>query len=176
MSISGKIRNELKAVALTTLYFVVWLGALALLKKLILAEYEIEFGGLSVTLVGALILAKVVLILEHVPLGVWVRGQPAWIDVVLRTAMYAAGVFIVMVLERSFEGRNEHGGLSASIFALFNGVKLFHVLAETIVISGALLSFNALSVIREHLGPGGLKHLFMSPIRERVEGTAGSGS
>jgi len=168
MSTSDKIRNELKAVGLTTLYFAIWLGALAVLKKLILAEYAIEFKGLSVTLVGALILAKVVLILEHVPLGGWVRGQPAWIDVVLRTALYAIGVFVVMVLERSFEMRHEHGGLLAAMSALFNGAKLYHVLAETIVVSGALFSFNALSVIREHLGPGGLKHLFLSSSADKT--------
>ena len=176
MSASDKIRNELKAVGVTTLYFAIWLGALTLLKKLILAEYDIEFKGLSVTLVGALILAKVVLILEYVPLGDWVCKQPAWVDVVLRTLVYTFGVFIVMILERSFEARHEHGGLLGAVSALFNGVKLFHVLVETVVVSGALFSFNVLSVIRGHLGPGGLKRLFLSPATERVEGTAGSGS
>jgi hypothetical protein len=56
MSFRQKLRDEIKAVALATLYFATWIGVLVLLKKLILAEYRIEFHGLSLALVGALVL------------------------------------------------------------------------------------------------------------------------
>jgi len=75
VSLQQKLKDEIKAVAITTLYFATWLGLLVLLKKLILEEYQIEFHGLSVALVGALVLAKVVLVLEHVSLGTWVRSR-----------------------------------------------------------------------------------------------------
>ena len=67
-------------------YVLFWLLArcIVLLKYLVLAEYQVAFHGLSVALVGALVLAKVVLVLEHVALGQWVRARPAWVDVVLR--------------------------------------------------------------------------------------------
>jgi hypothetical protein len=170
MSVTDKIRSELKALGAAALYFAIWMGALVVLKKLILAEYEIEYKGLSAALVGALILAKVVLILEHVPFGVWVRSQPAWVDVMLRTLLYTFGVFIVLLLEKSFEGRHEYGGVSESMSALFNGAHPYHIHANTVCLAGALLSFNALSVIRDHLGPGGLKRLFMSkpPVKAEV--------
>ena len=89
MSSVQKLKDEIKAVALATLYFAVWIGVLVVLKQLVLEEYHIQFNGLSLAIVGALILAKVVLVLEHVPLGEWTRTRPALLDVVLRTVMYA---------------------------------------------------------------------------------------
>ena len=72
MSIAQKLKHEFAALAWLTFYFGCWLGALVLLKYLVLAEYQVAFHGLSVALVGALVLAKVVLVLEHVTLGQWV--------------------------------------------------------------------------------------------------------
>jgi hypothetical protein len=71
MSLQERLGEEIKAVALTTLYFAVWFGVLIVLKELLLAEYRIEVRGLSLALVGALVVAKVVLLMEHVP---WVSG------------------------------------------------------------------------------------------------------
>ena len=82
-----------------------------------LAEYQIEFRHYSMALVGALILAKVVLLLEHVSLGAWVRVQPAWVDIALRTVLYSIGVLVVMTLEKGFEGRHEHGSFGNAVGA-----------------------------------------------------------
>jgi succinate dehydrogenase hydrophobic anchor subunit len=100
MSTAEKIKHEITAVLLAALYFAIWFGALLVNKSLILAEYHIAFTGFSKALIGALILSKVVLIMEHVPLGSWVRSQPAWIDVFLRTALYSLGVLAVLILEK----------------------------------------------------------------------------
>lgn len=175
MSLRQKLKDEIKAVALVTLYFATWLGLLVLLKKLILAEYQIEFNGLSVALVGALVLAKVVLVLEHISLGTWVRTNKALIDVVLRTILYAFGVFVVLVLERAFEGRHEYGSFGASLMAVFRDADDHHVWVNTICLTSALLGYNALSVVRRHLGEGGLVRLFLSPLpQEKGQKHAGS--
>ncbi|HBX42422.1 MAG TPA: hypothetical protein DEH27_00755 [Deltaproteobacteria bacterium] len=175
MSLRQKLRDEIRAVALATLYFATWIGLLVLLKTLILAEYRIEFHGLSAALVGALVLAKVVLVLEHVPLGKWVRTRPALIEVALRTALYAFGVFVVLLLEKAFEGRREHGGFGSSLMAVFRHAEDHHVWANTICLSSALLGYNALSVVRRHLGEGELIRLFLSPLPEE-KGPKHSGS
>ncbi len=44
MSASEKLANELKALAIASLYFGVWIGVLVLLKKLILSDYLGEGG------------------------------------------------------------------------------------------------------------------------------------
>ncbi len=76
MNITQKIVHEIKAVTVVTIYFCCWLSALLLIKHLLLAEYKIVFVDYSMALIGALILAKVVLVLECVPLGAWVQARP----------------------------------------------------------------------------------------------------
>ena len=161
MAFAAKLKHELKAVGIATLYFGLWLGVLLVIKSLVLAEYRIAFHHWSLALVGALLLSKVVLVLEHVPLGSWVGTQPPWVEVALRTILYAAGVGVVLTLEKSFEGRHEHGGFVAALTAGLREEDFHHVLANTICLSGALLGYNMLAVIRQHLGEGGLLRLFL---------------
>jgi len=166
MRIPQRLKDEIKALTLATLYFGTWIGALVVLKKLVLAGYSIEFQGLSVALVGTLVLAKVVLVLEHVPLGAWLQRHPAWLAVVLRTALYAVGVLVVLLLEKAFEGRHAHGGFGPALVAVFRHIEAPHVWANTICLSGALLGYNLLYVVRQHLGEGGLLRMFSSPLPE----------
>ena len=164
MSLLAKFMHEMKAVGLVALYFGCWIGILIVLKQLILAEYHIEFHGLSKAVVGALVLSKVVVVLEHLPLSAWVRARSAWVDIMLRTVLYGFGVLIVLLLEKSFEGRHEYGGFGPSLSAVFQHVDIYHVWTNVICLSGALLMYNALSVVRMNLGEGGLLRLFLTPV------------
>lgn len=166
---SDGLKKELKSLAEAGLYFVAWIGMLVILKKLVLEQYHIQFDGLSVALVGALILSKVVLILEHVPLGASGRNRPAWVDVIPRTLLYSVGVLVVLLLEKGFEGRHEYGGFVPALRALSQHAEFYHVLANAICLSGALLVYNVLSVIRQNLGEGGLARMFRSPLPETSE-------
>ncbi|WP_449287063.1 hypothetical protein [Marinobacter sp. PE14] len=166
MSFGQKLMHEIREVAVTTLYFAVWIGVLMVLKVLILAEYQIEFKGLSLVLLGAMILAKVVLVLEHVPLGSLTRRQPAWVDVLLRTALYSLGVFVVLVLEKAYEGRHEHGGFGPSLTSLFQRADVAHVWANAIALCGALLVYNCFYVVKRRLGAGEIARLFLLPVPE----------
>ena len=162
MSVQQRAKEELKAVALTTLYFATWLGVLLILKGLVLAEYQIEFGGLSIALIGALVIAKVVLVMEHVPLGSWLRRQRAVLDVILRTALYAFGVFVVLLLEKAFEARHEYGGFGPALAQVLQHRDMPHVWANTICVAGSLLWFNVFSIVRRHLGERVLVRLFLA--------------
>jgi hypothetical protein len=164
MGFKQKLRDEIKAVGIAAIYFGCWIAGLLLIKFLVLAEYEIAFHHWSMAVVGALVLSKVVLVLEHVSLGAWVRARPAWVDVVFRTVMYALGVAVVLAIEKGFEGRQEYGGLNQALRHLFQQEDIYHVWANTITLSGALLGYNALTVVREHLGEGGLIRMFLSPL------------
>lgn len=164
MSVRERAAEEVRALVLVGLYFTVWLGWLVVLKKLVLEEYHIGFQGLSVALLGALVLSKVVLILEHVSLGRWVAQRPAWVEVALRTILYSFGVVVVLLLEKAFEGRHEHGGFASSLVSIFDHPDLGHVWINTICLGGALLSYNVLWAIRRNLGPGGLVRLLRMPV------------
>jgi hypothetical protein len=166
MGIGERVKHELKALAVAGLYFTLWLGALVVLKKLILSEYRIEFQGLSVALMGALVLSKVVLILEKVSFGSWVRRRGAWVDVALRTLLYVSGTAVVLMIEKAFEGRHEYGGFVSSLKTLFDHADINHVWLNVLCLGGALLGYNVLWVVRRHLGEGGLLRLLLAPLPE----------
>jgi hypothetical protein len=164
MTARSRLAQELKAVAATTAFFAAWFLVLIALKSLVLAEYRIGLPGVSTALVGALIAAKAVIVLEHVPVPGPIARRPAWVHVIARTALYGSGILVVVLLERAFETRHEHGGFAAALRAAGDGASWPHVLASTIGVTGALLAYNALSVVRRHVGDRGLRRMFAVPL------------
>jgi len=169
MSWKEKLKIELKSVGITTIYFMIWFGTLMLIKILLLKDYNIEFTDISMVFVGALVVAKVILIMEHIPLGSWVQQKPAIIDLLLRTFLYSIGIVIILILEKAFEGRHEYGGFANSLQQVFNHVDIYHVWVNSICVFYALLSFNFLTLIRMHLGKGGLFQMMKEPPLELVK-------
>ncbi len=163
MSVKQSLAHELKALTLATLFFGVWIGALILLKTLVLEEYHVRFHKFSLVLIGALTLSKVVVVLEPVPLGNWVRRHPAFVDLLSRTALYALGVFAVMLLEKAIEARHEAGGFAHALATIFQHPDMPHLWANLLCMGGALLTYNFLTLLRRHLGPAGLRRVLFSP-------------
>ena len=164
MSWKEKLKNELKSVGIATLYFLTWFGFLMLIKVLLLKDYDIEFTGVSMVIVGALVVAKVILIMEHIPLGSWVKKQPAYVDVILRTVLYSLGVLVILIIEKGIEGSREYGGFITTVIQTCNHTDIYHIWVNTIVVFGALLSFNFLTLIRTRLGKGGLFRMLKEPL------------
>ena len=169
MSIVQKLKHEIVAVVWLTLYFGCWLGVFVLIKYLLLAEYQIAFSDFSIALFGALVLAKVVLVLEYVPLGSWVGSRAAWVDVLLRTMLYVFGVFVVLLIEKGVRGMHEYGEFGAALTTEWQHTDTHHILLNVICLSGALLSYNMLSVVRARLGKGALLKMFLSPLPREGE-------
>ena len=94
----------------------------------------------------------IVVLLEKVSLGEWVRNQPVALDIVLRTFLYTIGVWIALLLEKAFEARHEHGGFGPSLLAIFEHRDIHHVWASTIGVCAALLVFITFFVLKRHYG------------------------
>lgn len=158
-----KIKSEIRGVFYTTLYFFTWFAGLYIIKVLLLEEYNIEFSDFSAVFVGALICAKVVMILEYVPIP-FTKNKPAWVEVLIRTFLYLIGVFIVLVLEKSFEARHEYGGFIEAFKNLKNVTNDYHIYVNIICVFGALIVFNTWSVIKLKLGKGKFRKLMTSKV------------
>ncbi len=165
MSAKDKLLKELKAILLVSLYFLIWFGTLMIIKVLLLSEYRIEFYGASIVIVGALIAAKAVLILEHVPLGV--NDKPAIVEILLRTFLYLAGITIILILEHAMEASHEYGGFVNAIKNLTKNANSYHIIVNVICVFGALFFYNLGSVVRGRLGKGGLWDIMISPVKKQ---------
>ena len=163
MSWKEKLKEELKSLGLVMLYFALWFGFLITMKMLLLREYDVEVYGLSMAFVGALIVAKVILIVDHIPIGSWIERQPAYIDVLFRTVLYSVGIILILILEKAFEARNEAGGFFKAIPYVFDHRNVNHIYVNSIAVIFSLLGFNFLTLITKNLGKGGLRKILLSP-------------
>jgi hypothetical protein len=171
MSSHEKLRHELKAMALITFYFAVWFGVVMFLKKLLLAQYDIQFNGMALALLGAVLLAKVVLLMEHFPVESWVPNHPAAVAVVLRTFIYGLGVLVVLTIEKAFEARHEYGSFGHALTRVYQHPEYPRVLFNTICVVLALLGYNIFSVLHRHFGKNGLGKLFFGRPERKPEGS-----
>jgi hypothetical protein len=169
MKIMKKIFEELRVVLSLTSYFAIVFILLMIMKKLYLDDYDIQFTGLSQALIGALVLAKVVLLMELIKPLAWVRKQPPIVNVIIRTLLYTLGVAIVMILEKSFEKRHEAGSFGDAIKYIVSHRDFYHVWATTIGVSGSLFAYNAFSILQHMLGKNGVKRLFFHTSLDQVE-------
>lgn len=166
LSTADKLKKELKSILLVSLYFLVWFGALMVIKVLLLAEYKIEFQGVSIVIVGALIAAKAVLILEHVPLGL--KNKPAILHVFLRTLLYMIGVAVILILEKAIENSHEYGGFINALKKLGEKKDLDHILVTVICVFGAMFFYNLGTLISDRIGKAGLWEILISPIQKKL--------
>ena len=166
MSIGAKLLKELKSLSLTALYFLAWFGALMVLKVLMLHEYKLEFYGATMVIVGALVAAKSVLLLENIPIT-GSKAPPVIVEVLLRTILYMAGVFVILVLEKSIEARHEYGGFLPALKGLAGSADRYHIWVNIICMFGAIFFFNLGSVTKAYLGEGGLWKILLAPVLKK---------
>jgi hypothetical protein len=122
------------------------------MKTLDLRDYNIEFSGMSQAIIGALIMAKVIVLMELISLGKWVQRQPPVVDVILRTLLYTLGVLIVIVLEKAFEKRHEVHGFGNAISSVIYDRDIYHVWATTIGAASSIFIYNAFSIVQRKMG------------------------
>ena len=97
------VKHELLELIGPTVFFFVTFNVIAFTKKLFLEDYHINFSGFFVTAsVGALLVAKVVLIADEIPLINRFPRTPLVYNVIWKTAIYSVAALIVQFLEEFF--------------------------------------------------------------------------
>jgi len=168
MTMKGVLR-EIISIARTATYFATVFILLMIMKKLNLADYDIAFTGISQALIGALIMSKVIILMDLISLGPWVQRQPPIVDVILRTILYTLGVAVVMILEKAFESRHKAGGFTEGISFVLSHRDIYHVWATTIGAGASIFMYNAWTVVKRKLGKNGLAKLFFTTTLNQVE-------
>lgn len=154
------LTEEVKSLLAVTLYFAACFTVVMVLKQLLLAEYGIAFSGITTAIIVALVTAKVVIVLQKVPLTRWLRNQPAIADVLVRTAFYTFATMAALFLEKAFESRSEHGGFAAAVASVLEHRDVLQVWATTLCVGLAFLAYNVFGVIVREVGGRRLWQLF----------------
>ena len=156
------LTNEIKRVGLVTLFFLIGFGLVLVLKKLFLAQYSIEYSGLSKAVVGAMLAGKVVVILDRTRFVRQFRGYPRYVSVLYQTIVYTLAVFFLGVSEKVFHAYRDTGTVGSAIEAVIRSAVMYQFLAAILCITLVFLGYNILAAINRGMGDGTLFALFFS--------------
>src|SRR5476651_539975 len=103
------LKGEAKSLAVLFLYFLCYFSIFILFKKLILAHYHISFYGFGAAIIGALIAAKTVLVIESSPLSKPFHSSAPYLKIAFDTLVYTVLALIFLYLEKVLEiAHKEH--------------------------------------------------------------------
>jgi len=164
-----KIIQEVKLVGLVTLYFMACFGLVLTLKKLFLAQYSLEFYGVSAAVVAALVVGKVVVLLDHTRIGNrFDQGHALWRGALYKTVAYSGITLLVVGGEKAFHAFRETGNLRESLVHVWQHRDRSVMLATVLCIGLAFAAYNLYSAIDRRLGEGTLrKLLFRRPLSSK---------
>lgn len=162
MTIAERIRKEAREIGLVTLYFLACFLLFLALKKLFLDQYHVKITVFHTAVIGALVVAKVVVLLEKTSFGGRFRSGRRFTHVLWRSFAYTAVVFVVSLAERLFDLYRETSELPTALSSLWASKDLDHFLAMNLCVMLAFLVYHCFSEIDRALGEGGLRRLFFA--------------
>ena len=152
MSITNLIKHEAKELLIVTLFFLSGFLLILGLFALMLQDYDIHFNACAKALFGALVLAKVVLILRGRAFMQVFSNQYGVVRVLYKTMIYLAGVFVILTLERVVEAYEDVGGFLAALKHVVETPKIHHIMAVTLLVGILITAYNCWEELLREVG------------------------
>jgi hypothetical protein len=149
------------------------IGFLLLLSiiKLTLATFSIEMTALSKAVLGALLAAKAVLILDELPIARYLEQYRRIVAVGVKTLIYGGITLLLGFLERTIDALHREHTLRAAGLYVIDHAGVYRLFAWSLGISLVFAHYFALSDISQAMGKERLWRLFFDPFRAVSEST-----
>lgn len=157
-----RLIDELVSYWIAAIYMAVFFAFFTNYRRLILAHYEIVYTAYGVSVIKALVLAKVVLIGEAMRIGRGFEKKPLIIPTLYKTVVFTLCVAVFDILEtvvRALIGGAGWAGVIAKVWGRFN----YEWFAGAIVIFLAFIPFFAFRELRHIYGEKTIFRLFFRP-------------
>jgi hypothetical protein len=162
MALRERLRHEIREIGIVTLYFLVCFGIFLSLKKLLLEQYHVSIYVFHAAVIGALVVAKVVVVLEKTSFGGRFRDARLITHVIWRSLTYTAAVFVVSLAEQLGEVYLEKGSLHMAVSELWASKDFDHFLAFNLCVALSFLFYNTARELDRRLGAGSIRRLLFS--------------
>jgi hypothetical protein len=103
--------DQMKHLLPPTIFFFIGFNLILWTKQMILQEHNIEFSGFLVATMAALLVAKAVLVVDHMPFMRRFDGAPLVQPILFKAAIYWACVFVIRIGEGLLHFLHEGGAL-----------------------------------------------------------------
>jgi hypothetical protein len=159
-SVGKWLRREFTAAWPVFLYFLAGLLLLLVIIKLALVKFSIEVTALSQAIVGALLAAKAVLILDETSLSRRLESYRKIVAVSAKTLLYGAISLLLGYLERILEALHKTHSFGAATRYVIEQASLSRLMAWALGVTILFAIYFAFFEIDEHMGKGKLRELF----------------
>jgi len=142
----------MKLVWMASAFFAVAFGIIVLLKYLFLAQYDIEGVRASSALVGALLVGKVVVILNKTSLGTRFRASAVALDVFYRSIIYSIACLLVVFGENVVHGWIDTGSIGSGVSHVLHAFDGNRFAATGVCVFLSFMVYNLFSELARHIG------------------------
>lgn len=154
-----KVRNELIEYWTTAIYLALFFSFFTNYRRLVLAEYGIGYQHFGIALIKALVLAKIILIVEELRLSRRFETRPLIIPTLYKSFFFTLCVAVFNSAESLTDGLIHGEGLSGALGELFRHYN-YEWLSGMLVVFFAFLPFFAFRELRDILGERAIYKLF----------------
>ena len=163
--------DELIKMVPSAIFFFSALMIILLVLKLFVEQYSIEFYAFSKAAIGALILAKVILLMDWGESKRHASRYPRAVVVAVKTVIYGVAVIAVWMAERIFDAYRQTGNLGDGVAMMMANANLDRFLGCVLLICLIVSAYLTLQEINRAMGDGALIRLFFTaPARTSAGG------
>ena len=166
-SIEGGLLGVVREMAPVVLFFFVAFLLIFVMFKLFVSQYEIEFSAFTKAAIAALILGKVVPLLDWAQSGYRFDTHRRAVVIACKTFIYGLAVIVLGIGEKIFHNVREAGSLRDGISRVVANANLDRFLGLVLLISLTVGSFLVMQEISRAMGKGALFRLFFEPPLDR---------
>jgi hypothetical protein len=165
------LRREFAAAWPVFLFFLIGFLLLLVIIKLTLATFSIEMTAFSKAVVGALLAAKAVLILDETSLSRRLEQSRRIIAVAVKTFLYGSIALALGLLERVVDALGREHSFAGAIRYMSEQPALYRLLSWGLGISLVFSIYFALFEIDRRMGKGSLWRLFFDSPKTSASST-----
>jgi hypothetical protein len=156
-SLGAIVRDEIRELVPVVIYFFIALNVLAFTRSLFLREYGISVSTFVNASIGALIVAKVVLVVGVLPFMEPFPKVPIVYNVLWKTLLYVLGAIVIQVAEEALPLLLRHESLAPAWHLLGTP----HFWAVQIWLTILFLVFCSFRQLSDVLGPRRAREIFL---------------
>ena len=164
-----KFVSELIEYWIVVVYLACLFGVFTWQRRFILDEYRISYGHYWVSVLEALILAKVILIGDIMRLGRRFDEKPLMVPTLYKAVVFSLWVGVFSVLEHTIGGLLRGHGLAGGVEEL-RSIGKYELLARCLISCVAFITFCAFKELGQVLGEDKIRTLFFRGRAARTSG------
>ena len=161
------LKREIKKIGSLALFFLLGFGYILLIMKLFLKEYSIDTYVLSKAIIGALVAAKAVAIMDATPWMNHLEKSPRYLSILYKSFIYTLAVLILGIIEHLLHAYHQTKSLIPAFKSFLVSENIYQVLAVTLCISIVFFIHNIMRELEIYFGKENVHKFFFGPSQIR---------